>query len=384
MQRFRLPIWLCFLLILGSIYLAIFIYLDQFQFPLTKDEKFYWPTSLQFSQSLIPGLSQLQNYSELSTPLPFIIFGILEHLWHGGIQIGRLLNFGLSFVIVSLVGLSAGRQKFAPVLAAIGLLLFPYYIQVSTLLYTDIIAAFFVLIGFWLYTHKHHALSSLVFILAIASRQFAIAFPLAIFLYEFTLSLKSGLKIQGRWFAYMIAVSSILGWVLLFKGLMPANVIVTRADFVPEVQRNVWSFSPNNGLYFLCFIGLYFVILEAILFHEGIVLKYAQKPQALLITWLVAILFFIFPPSEGSGGLPVLLKWLPGTSFDTAILYTLGLLVCIRFCRINLAFWMLLTNWLVMTKAYPWDKYALPLLAILWYLKASDTLDEPVNKLQTE
>jgi hypothetical protein len=182
----------------------------------------------------------------------------------------------------------------------------------------------------------------------------------------------------------MVAVCSILGWILLFKGLMPVNVIVTRTDFVPEVQRNIWSLYPNNGLYFLCFIGLYFVILEAILFREGIVLRYAQKPQALLIAWLVAILFFIFTPSEGHGGLPVLLRWLPGTSFDTSILYTLGLLVCIRFCRINLAFWMLLTNWLVMTKAYPWDKYALPLLAILWYLKATDTLDEPTNKLQAE
>jgi hypothetical protein len=372
---------LWFFLITGSIYLAIFLYCDQLRFPLVNDENLYWETSLQFSQSLIPSLSQLQSYSELSTPLSFIIFGILEHLWQGGVQVGRLLNLGLSFVIVCLIGTSKRDQGWGQVLAVGGLLLFPYYLRVSTLLYTDILAAFLVLTGFWLYKQERHILSSILFILAIASRQFAIAFPLAILLHEFSSSLRSGLKIQSRWLAPIVALSSMFGWVLLFRGLMPANSLVDRAEFVPEVQKHLWSISVNNGLYFLVFIGLYFVLLEALLFRERIISKYFAQPRAILVTWLVAVLFFIFPPSEGHGIFPSLLKWWPENLGDTAILYTLGLLACIRFCRINLAFWMLLTNTLVMTKAFPWDKYALPLLTILWYLKATNALDEPAHKI---
>ncbi len=70
-------------------YAGIFVFFHSLKFPLWNDEGRFWPTSLSFSSKLIPTLHQLKNYDELSTPLPFVVFGVLEHLFHKGIAAGR-------------------------------------------------------------------------------------------------------------------------------------------------------------------------------------------------------------------------------------------------------------------------------------------------------
>ena len=53
-----------------------------------------------------------------------------------------------------------------------------------------------------------------------------------------------------------------------------------------------------------------------------------------------------------------------------ALFYVLALGACLRFSRIDLSFWLLLMNALIMMKSHvAWDKYAMPLLIALWYLK---------------
>jgi hypothetical protein len=66
---------------------------------------------------------------------------------------------------------------------------------------------------------------------------------------------------------------------------------------------------------------------------------------------------------------------LPHPSITLAVLYVLALLVCVRFSRANLTFWLLFVNCGLMLKAYPWDKYALPLLVVFWYFKSTSILD---------
>jgi hypothetical protein len=87
-------------------------------------------------------------------------------------------------------------------------------------------------------------------------------------------------------------------------------------------------------------------------------------------------LFIIFTPSANPHGLLIKLARLLNHDFlKIALFYGIALLTCLRFSRFNLAFWILLMNCLVMMKAYPWDKYVLPLLVIFWYLKSIGWLD---------
>ncbi|NJN56269.1 MAG: hypothetical protein HC879_01615 [Leptolyngbyaceae cyanobacterium SL_5_9] len=362
-----------FCLGLFAVYLAVFLFYDQFRFPLVWDEKHFWETSLLFSNSLIPNLNQLRNYGALNTPLPFIIFGILEKLTGNGIFAGRLLNLALSLVMICLIAFPLTQKGRSGMLAACGLLIFPYYLWLSSHLYTDIIATFFVFLGFWLYLRNQHVWSSLAFILAIASRQYMLAFPVALAAYELVSSLKSGFQLRLRHLAPLVAAATIFGWFWLFKGLAPETAIATQNT--PSIQQSTWSFSLSPSLYFLSCIGLYFVIPEWILFHRSFNLKQLLtfRNASLVLSLLPAFVFF--PPLETHGLLGKIGNFLPNTLTTLGVFYLLALLVCVRFSRANLSFWLLFVNCGLMLKAYPWDKYALPLLVVFWYFKSNGILD---------
>jgi len=51
------------------------------RFPLDCDETHFWRHSLLFSHSPIPDLNTLRDYDELSTPLPFVIFGQIKRIF---------------------------------------------------------------------------------------------------------------------------------------------------------------------------------------------------------------------------------------------------------------------------------------------------------------
>ena len=114
---------------------------------LRRDETHFWPTSLLFSESVVPSLDTLRDYGELATPLVFMMFGWLELLLGGGVVAGRALTAVVSLVIVVAIALREGRPAMTHALAVAGLMLYPYYLGVSFHLYTDVIAAGFALGG---------------------------------------------------------------------------------------------------------------------------------------------------------------------------------------------------------------------------------------------
>ncbi|HEY9878015.1 MAG TPA: hypothetical protein V6D29_06140, partial [Leptolyngbyaceae cyanobacterium] len=93
-----------FLLLITFSYTVLFFVADQLQGPFWIDERWFWETSQQFSQRLIPTLDQLRSYNELNTPLPFIIYGMLGYWFENDLFVGRLLNLILSVVISCLIG----------------------------------------------------------------------------------------------------------------------------------------------------------------------------------------------------------------------------------------------------------------------------------------
>ncbi|MEM9162001.1 MAG: hypothetical protein AAGC54_02895 [Cyanobacteria bacterium P01_F01_bin.4] len=371
----------CFLVILSLIYLALFINLEGLQGEPWWDEEFFWKTSLTFSERLLPTLDQLRNYQELNTPLPFILYGLLEYLFHGGIFVGRLLNFGLSFAIALWIGWPQRQHRVRSLLSVVGLLLFPYYMWLSGLLYTDLIASFFGLLGIHFYRKQRHLISGLAFILAIASRQYMLAFPLGVAAFELVSAYRHKTRLHWQMFVPVVAAASILGWFILFQGFAPAASYASR--LAPDVQRSLWAITPGGGLYFLSLVGLYFVIPELVLFWRGFSLKsllqHRERYREYLgIAVALLILFLVFPPSlEASGNLIKVAELMPAYALKIFVFYGLALLTCLRFARPGLAFWLIGFCCLIMMKAYQWDRYALPLLIVFWYLKSVNKLEMP-------
>lgn len=379
-----------FLSVITAIYVILIIWRDFLQGAYLWDESHYWKTTLVFSERLLPGIDELRNYQELSTPLPFIVFGMLQHLFDGGIFLGRLFNLILSCVMAFTIGYPSRNKRKQSILCVIGLFLCPYYLFYSGLLYTDIFASFWVLIGVVCYVRNRHLLSCISLICAIASRQYMLAFPLAIASYEFYLTTtllirqrKISLVKQWRWLAPLVACLSIFGWIYLFQGLAPEAGI--EVSPTPEVQKTLWAVTPGGAINFLAFVGLYVVIPEFILFQSWA--KHELKEQRAKIIFIAVgllVCFSIFPPLlQGHGIVKKLTDLLPYNILKLAFFYCLSLITCVRFFKPKLISFIVLFNSLIMIKAYPWDKYILPLAIVFWYLKSIGFEEVVGEKLRT-
>lgn len=165
------------------------------RFPLDCDETHFWRHSLLFSHSPIPDLNTLRDYDELSTPLPFVIFGQIQRLFGHGLVLSRYFNLILSAALVVIIGCVHRRPTRTSALSAFGLMLFPYYLGVATHAYTDILAVFLSTVGIWMHLRRRYALAAVCWTLAIASRQYMVEFPLGVAAYEL-----AALTTQsGRW-----------------------------------------------------------------------------------------------------------------------------------------------------------------------------------------
>ena len=286
---------LIFWILVALIYTALFFATDQLGDPLWGDEASFYKTSQQFSHQLIPTFEQLRDYGELNTPLPFILFGQIQYLFEGGVFGGRLLNFGLSIIIAILIGRPRRQHDFVPVLALVGLFLYPYFLWFSTRYYTDIIAVFLTLLGIIFYLKELRLLSSLFFILAIAARQYMLAFPLAVASHELIIAIQKKKHPSFSFWGPAIAAFSILVWFILFGGLTPPNVV--EANPVP-IQQTLLAIAPSHGLYAFASIGLFYVIPEWILFNRSLDWRASLTKRKTAITIGLVSLCVIFPIPE--------------------------------------------------------------------------------------
>jgi hypothetical protein len=360
--------------VLVLIYLACVVAFEGLTFAPTKDERHFWPTSLEFS-SFPPSVSALRSYNELNTPLPFVVFGAIEGLFQGGIAAGRAVNLVLSFLMVCVIGFAAGQPTSRAFLSVAGLLSFPYFLGVATHLYTDIMASFFVLSGVVFHLKGGYAASALSFILAIACRQYAVAFPLAILVGELLVAARLRSPIpRGPALASLAAVASLAGWYLFFGGFAPPVALAAQG-------LDTGRLFVDHGLYFLACVGVYFVLVEAVLFRR----RFWEKipPAGYFLATAIAILFLFFPPLQNvnfaipaMGFLDVAARWAFNDILRMTLLGVLAVCAALRFSRFDLSSLFVWANALIMMKAHiGWDKYALPLLVVLWYMKSLGALD---------
>lgn len=404
-----------------AIYATLVVWLGWLQTPAIWDEGNFWQTSLLFSDSLLPSPDDFAQYRELSTPLPFVVFGWVEYLLGQGILGGRLFNLMLSVGMAFVIGWPDAKRGSRALLCFVGLLLCPYYLFLSGRLYTEMISCLFGLLGVMAYVKNRHVLSGGVFVMAIASRQYMIAFPAAIALYEFaraiakmhTAQLNSSERFlkkrserntiatffrldfsraswsdHWRWLIPAISTLSIFGWIYLFGGLAPPLAIESRPT--PSIQKSTWALNFGAGLNFLTFIGFYLVIPEFILFRAYASWKIVllKRRKVVIIAIALLLCFVASPPNMNAHGIVAnLTDFLLQDIFNMGaqlaliskliIFYALALLACVRFCQFDLLAAFIFLNSFIMTKAYPWDKYILPLAVVFWYLKSINFKKQP-------
>jgi len=360
-------------LALASIYGCIFLALEGLRFAPRWDEPDFWNTTLSFLEQSQPWWERLRSYNLLSTPLAFLIFSGIEGIFHGGIFGGRLLNFFLSVGVALTIGFSRGAVSYRSAAAALALIGFPYFLFVGTHLYNEMVAVAFGLGGIWCHRRNWPFLSALAFILAISARQYMVAFPAAIFLAEVARSWRGERRV---WHAEVLlplaAVLSLLAWFLFFGGMAPSAAFGNLEIRVPQVQQRALAIDVGSSLYFLGILGIYFVIPEWALYRRTIRWRRWVTQRNVTIALVLLILFVFTPMRRGHGifNRAVAMSHLPLEYARNLLLFLPALAAVIRFSRLHIGTWLVFTHAVMMAKAYPWDKYLLPLLVVLWYLES--------------
>ncbi len=376
--------------VLAGAFLAVAAAWDFLRFPLDRDETHFWLTSLRFSGGIFPSLEQLANYDDLNTPLPFVLFGVLEHLFDGGPAAARWLNLLAAYATTLVVALPRGGPTARSIAAALGLLTFPYFAGTATHLYTDPLATLFGVLAVSAHLGGRPFRGAAAGALAIASRQYLVAIPAALAVHELFGAGSPGPRRgwrdrPGRWLWPALAAATLLGWIALFGGFGPRMAVERQRIQTVQAAR----FFIDHALYFLACLGAYFVAIEALITRvrrdpfAGSLLPTRSRPStrvALVAAAVLGVLFVFFPPLRNVGiNVQPTMGFLDKAAhavlrFDAprlVLFWSLATWAALRLLRdrSSLAFWIVAAHAVLLTKSHlGWDKYAMPVLAALWLL----------------
>ncbi|MDP6978414.1 MAG: hypothetical protein QF570_07415 [Myxococcota bacterium] len=365
-----------------AVYGVAVVYMGGLSFEPVKDEAQFWKQIIAFVEIWPPSIEDLRNYNEPMTPVSFLIWAGLEHVHGLGVAPARLLSILIGLAVLAWVGLrepSPGAGRFTPIFAALALLAYPYWIPMSVLLYTDLPAAVFVMLGCYFYRRDQHLAGALFFALGIATRQYMVVFPAALVAHEGLRGLRGNAIEWKRLVPYAVSAVTLLGWIAFFGGVGPADGL---AEW-PRHQNALDSMSLAYSLYFLAAVGAYFVLPEWVIDRVGGQPKLELDRVAILAWGVLVIAFLIDTPSYASEIGPLnrtvayLLSYTGSADLIRPfVMFTFASATVIRFVRFDLATWLVLANTCLMAFMWsPWEKYCMPLLGALWLLKSMGALD---------
>ena len=378
------------LLLLGltaALFSVVIAYLGGLDFPFYRDEIDYWDQTLEFIADWPPSLESLRSYGEPMTPLSFLYWGAVELAFGGGaagLRISCLILSVATLLIIVRRRHTPGRRA---LLCAIGLLVCPYWVGLSIVIYTDMPAVFLVVLGLWLYSRGQANASAAAFILSIATRQYMVTIPAALLAAELAPAIFSGAP--WRWNRVIplgVSVLSLLGWVVFFGGLGPKPSL----DVYPAHTAALLDVTLLYAPYLLSCVGVYFVIPEFLLFRRWREpWPFELSRRNLVVGGVLVVAFAAFGPPEYPMG-PLnraFIMVLPPESWGmssevarTLLFAGLAWLTCARFRHFDVVFWLILSRALMMTVVWAgWEKYHLVLLASLWYLRAISDLRQPLE-----
>jgi hypothetical protein len=245
-------------------------------------------------------------------------------------------------------------------------------------------AAFWAVIGVAFYRGRRHWLAALCFALGIACRQYMVAFPIAVAVWEGWGALLALPRLRASWIAPSVAAATLGLWILFFGGFAPPVAVETQHLSTVRLLR----LFPDRLLYFCAVVGFYYVAIEFLLLRRwrDTGLTDWMNLRSTALGAAVVVGFVLFPPLRNvdysiptMGFLDKALQFLPDVA--RVVVFTgLALLAVARFHRPSLETVLVVVNAGVMLKSHiAWDKYALALLVVLWWLRASGSGGTPVR-----
>lgn len=356
------------------------------------DEQHFVETIKQFGHHYVPSLDLIRSYREMSTPLPFLLFGMIGRLFDFDLPIMRtfmlLLSAFMLIISYRTVALLSGSLKWA-LASVLVLSLNPYVFGASICIYTDNPAMFFFFAGVYYYVKKRPAFFSIFSWCAIMCRQYYVFVPVGIIIYEAMRLVRT-----GQWRVFITAVlppiGSLLGALPLFlfwNGLSPQTELRdTYMDPVPTFHAK--TLILNLSLSFWYVWPIWFFIIRQRHF----------RVSSLVLAVLFSAVFLLFPievtDAAKSGGVITTgflhrsLRWLGG-EWTAQVVFFAGFLATLTFVFewartgfrgflegpspgrsfMSPMLLMLLTFHLVMPFSYHiWEKYFIPGMSIqiLW------------------
>ncbi len=356
------------------------------------DEHHFVETIKQFGDRYFPSLDLIRSYREMSTPLPFIMFGIIGRLFDFDLSIMRAFMLLLSAFMLVIFHRTVSRITDSPkwALAAVLVLsLNPYVFGAAICMYTDNAALLFFFAAVYCYVRKYPIGFAAFSWCAIMCRQYYVFVPLGILIYE-----AIRLTRKRQWKACVKAVlppaGTILGVLPLFifwNGLSPQTEL--RDIYMdPVLTFHAKTLILNFSLSFWYVWPIWYFMFRQI----------PVRISSVALAVPLSALFLLFPievtDAAKSGGVVTTgffhrgLRWAGGewvaqTVFFAGFMATLTFVVELARRRLrmvlngslaahpfgNQLLLMLLTFHLVMPFSYHiWEKYFIPGMAtqILW------------------
>ena len=258
------------------------------------DERIFFPTIKTFGANYIPDLEIIKNMFSPMGPVFFTIWGLIGKLLGFDIQLMRLVHILFAFGFMILLFRIFQKFSLSPIYSVFIFILNPYFfVMTAPLLYTDITAMFFVYGGIYFYFHKKQLiLSSVLFGIAICTRQLYIIFPVALFLVDLYL-LNSEFSFK-RLVKHSISFLMFLPFYILWDFNVNSGAFGGGSAF-EENTLEAFSFSLKTFNYSLILIGIY--TLPFLRIHHF------KKNVSVIISTVFCsfLLFFGFPKNVNAG-----------------------------------------------------------------------------------
>lgn len=280
--KITLPLLIVFLLV----YETILYFTVACRQPVWHDEGHYIKTSIYLIENF--NLQTLTHYNEMSTPLPFLIYG----LW-GKIVGFELARFRLLSLIIAFFTFLAFHQFFyrwykdtsSALLLTAFMILQPYMIGLTVFVYTDMLAMFFITMSLIFFHNRKATLFAVSLTGGLLCRQYLIFWSVAAlcyFCWELYISKeKSCLKMVV---AVLMAHLPLLMLFLLWQGLSPDN------ELKKYYLSDGFYFHIEYIVFYLCSMVVYLSPLilwywKKIYFHSGIN----------IVSFIFSWTYFLFP-----------------------------------------------------------------------------------------
>lgn len=257
------------------------------QHDLWHDEQHFAETMRAFGSRYLPSLELLRSYNEMSTPLPFLMFGLGGRLVDFDLATMRygmvLLAAAMLFVLYRTLSILSDSPRWS-LASALAFLMNPYVFGASICLYTDIPALLFGTMALFAYVTRRPFWFGVLVWCAMMSRQYYVFLPLGILTFELGAVLFDR-RIRSEWiWSPLLGLFCMVPLFLWWNGLAPQTEL--KAVYLDPQP----TFHAASAILYISLGCWYAIPFFLIVFRRC----YASFSNILLAV-VLSMLFFIFP-----------------------------------------------------------------------------------------